>query len=88
MTTILPGALATIFIGLAASVAAFGWADHVDYLRVVSYMGQRGEAYFALQTLVENSVKYAVAFVASVIVVAFCFFLGMMIAVIAQHPLW
>jgi hypothetical protein len=24
----------------------------------------------------------------SVIVVAFCFFLGMMIAVIAQHPLW
>jgi hypothetical protein len=25
---------------------------------------------------------------ASVIVVAFCFFLGMMIAVIAQHPLW
>jgi alpha-1,2-mannosyltransferase len=45
------GCGATIFIGLAASVAAFGWADHVDYLRVVSHMGQRGEAYYPNQSI-------------------------------------
>jgi alpha-1,2-mannosyltransferase len=45
------GCGATIFVGVAASVAAFGWADHVDYLRVVSYMGQRGEAYYPNQSI-------------------------------------
>jgi alpha-1,2-mannosyltransferase len=45
------GCGATIFIGLAASVAAFGWADHLDYLRVVSHMGQRGEAYYPNQSI-------------------------------------
>ena len=32
-------------------MAAFGWADHVDYLRVVSFMGQRGEAYYPNQSI-------------------------------------
>jgi alpha-1,2-mannosyltransferase len=45
------GCGATVCIGLAASVAAFGWADHVDYLRVVSHMGQRGEAYYPNQSI-------------------------------------
>jgi hypothetical protein len=44
-------AAATIAVGLAASVAAFGWANHVDYLRVLSFLSQRGEAYFPNQSV-------------------------------------
>src|SRR5262245_38654840 len=38
-------------IGLAASVAAFGFADHVDYLGALSFMSQHGEAYYPNQSL-------------------------------------
>ena len=38
-------------IGLAASVAAFGVADHVDYLRTLSFMSERGEAYYPNQSV-------------------------------------
>jgi len=38
-------------IGLAASIAAFGWADHIDYLRALSYMSQHGEGYYPNQSV-------------------------------------
>jgi alpha-1,2-mannosyltransferase len=37
---------ATVCIGVAASVLVYGWADHIDYLRALSYMAERGEAYY------------------------------------------
>ncbi len=42
---------ATVGIGLAASVYTFGWANHLDYLRVLSYLGERGEAYYPNQSV-------------------------------------
>lgn len=36
---------------LGLSVACFGVADHVDYLRVVAYVGRHGEAYWPNQSL-------------------------------------
>lgn len=42
---------ATLGAGLAASVAAFGWADHLDYLRVLSFIAERGEAYYPNQSV-------------------------------------
>src|SRR5262245_1329946 len=42
---------ATGAIGLAASVAAYGVADHVDYLRALSFMSQHGEAYYPNQSV-------------------------------------
>ena len=41
----------TACIGLAASVATFGWANHIDYLRALSYMAERGEAYYPNQSV-------------------------------------
>jgi hypothetical protein len=41
----------TACVGLASSIALFGWADHVNYLRAVSYMTEHGEAYFANQSM-------------------------------------
>jgi alpha-1,2-mannosyltransferase len=41
----------TVGVGLAASVSTFGWADHIDYLRVLSYLGERGEAYYPNQSV-------------------------------------
>jgi hypothetical protein len=41
----------TISFGLAASVAIFGWTDHVDYLRAISHMAERGEAYYPNQSI-------------------------------------
>jgi len=38
-------------IGLAASIAVFGLADHIDYLRALSYMSQHGEAYYPNQSV-------------------------------------
>ena len=38
-------------IGLAASLAVFGLADHLDYLRALSFMSERGEAYFPNQSV-------------------------------------
>lgn len=42
---------ATILTTVAASVAAYGWADHVDYLQVVAHIAARGEAYFPNQSI-------------------------------------
>jgi hypothetical protein len=36
---------------LAASIACFGFADHVDYLRVLAHVGRHGEAYWPNQTV-------------------------------------
>ncbi len=38
-------------IGLAASIAVFGLADHVDYLRALAYMSQHGEGYYPNQSM-------------------------------------
>ncbi|MET0652718.1 MAG: glycosyltransferase family 87 protein [Hyphomicrobiaceae bacterium] len=37
---------ATVIAGLGAAVLVFGFANHIDYLRVVSFLGQHGEAYY------------------------------------------
>jgi alpha-1,2-mannosyltransferase len=37
---------ATVAAGLGVSVLVFGLANHIDYLRVVSFLGERGEAYY------------------------------------------
>jgi hypothetical protein len=37
----------TILLGSALSITRFGWANHLDYLSVVSLMSERGEAYYA-----------------------------------------
>lgn len=42
---------ATVVLGLAVSLTLFGWADHVDFLRVVSYVSQHGEAYHPNQSM-------------------------------------
>lgn len=42
---------ATIGVGLAASIAVFGWANHVDYLRVLSFLSERGESYYPNQSI-------------------------------------
>ncbi len=42
---------AVVGVGLAAAVAAFGFANHVDYLRVLSFLSQHGEAYFPNQSV-------------------------------------
>jgi alpha-1,2-mannosyltransferase len=44
-------AAATIATGLAASVAAYGLANHLDYVRVLSFLSQHGEAYFPNQSV-------------------------------------
>jgi alpha-1,2-mannosyltransferase len=38
-------------IGLAVSIAVFGFADHIDYLRALSYMSQHGEGYYPNQSV-------------------------------------
>lgn len=43
--------LLTIALGIAASLALFGFENHRDYLDVVSFMSQRGEGYFPNQSL-------------------------------------
>jgi len=42
---------AAIGAGVAASVAVFGWANHVDYLRVLSFLSERGESYYPNQSV-------------------------------------
>jgi len=41
----------TVAAGLAASIAVFGWANHVDYLRVLSFLSERGESYYPNQSI-------------------------------------
>ena len=42
---------ATVGVGLAASVSVYGLANHFDYLRVLSFLSQHGEAYFPNQSV-------------------------------------
>lgn len=42
---------ATVAAGLAASIAVFGWANHIDYLRVLSFLSEHGESYFPNQSI-------------------------------------
>jgi alpha-1,2-mannosyltransferase len=46
----LAGAAATVGTGLAASLALYGIHSHVDYLKVLSYIGRRGEAFYPNQS--------------------------------------
>ncbi len=41
----------TIAAGMAASVAVYGLANHLDYLRVLSFLSQHGEAYYPNQSV-------------------------------------
>lgn len=41
----------TIGVGLAASVAVYGLANHFDYVRVLSFLSQHGEAYYPNQSV-------------------------------------
>jgi alpha-1,2-mannosyltransferase len=43
--------VATGILGIIASIAAFGWTDNVDYLRVFWFLSQHGEVYFPNQSL-------------------------------------
>ena len=42
---------ATCLVGLAVSVATFGWANHVDYLRVLTFLSQHGESFHPNQSV-------------------------------------
>ncbi len=39
------------FSGLVLSIWHYGWANHLDYLRVLSFISERGESYYANQSL-------------------------------------
>lgn len=41
--------VAVIAVCLCASIAVFGWPDHVAYLRVMSFVSRRGEAFYPNQ---------------------------------------
>src|SRR5262249_56311478 len=41
----------TIAAGMAASVAVYGLANHLDYLRVLSFLSQHGETYYPNQSV-------------------------------------
>jgi len=43
--------LLTAFSGICLSVFFFGWANHVDYLRVLSFMFRHGETYYSNQSI-------------------------------------
>ncbi len=43
--------VAVSLIGLAASIWLYGWMNHLDYLRVLSFMSERGESYYANQSI-------------------------------------
>jgi alpha-1,2-mannosyltransferase len=42
---------ATAAVGVLASVVAFGWAEQAAYTRVLAFIGERGEALYANQTV-------------------------------------
>lgn len=42
---------ATAGIGLMLSIALYGWVNHLDYLGVLSFLSQHGEAYFPNQSV-------------------------------------
>jgi hypothetical protein len=45
------GCAGIVAVGAAASVAVFGWANHVDYLRVLMVLSQHGETYYPNQSV-------------------------------------
>lgn len=38
-------------VGLLFSIWHYGWGNHLDYLRVLSFMSERGESYYANQSI-------------------------------------
>jgi len=42
---------ATGVVGLAISISMFGWNNHVDYLRVLSFMSRHGESFYPNQSI-------------------------------------
>jgi hypothetical protein len=49
--TFVGAAAVTGAAGLAASVALFGWANHLNYLHVLSYIARHGESYYPNQSV-------------------------------------
>lgn len=45
------GGSIVIVIFLGISLAVFGWTNHIDYLRVLSYISQHGESYYPNQSI-------------------------------------
>jgi len=43
--------LIVVLCGLAASVALYGWQNHLDYARALSYVGSHGEGYYPNQSI-------------------------------------
>ena len=41
----------TIGLGVAASIAHFGWSNNLDYLSVLSFLSQHGEAFYPNQSV-------------------------------------
>ncbi len=45
------GAAATVAVGAAASIAYFGWSNHVDYFQVLNVLSRHGEGFYPNQSL-------------------------------------
>jgi hypothetical protein len=43
--------VATVVVGVAASIMAYGLANHVDYLRVLFFLAERGETFYPNQSI-------------------------------------
>jgi alpha-1,2-mannosyltransferase len=43
--------LIVVLCGLAASLILYGWQNHLDYVRVLNYVGQHGEGYYPNQSI-------------------------------------
>jgi hypothetical protein len=44
-------AFSVLAIGLTVSIVYYGWQNHVDYLRVLTFISQHGESYFPNQSV-------------------------------------
>lgn len=42
---------AAVAAGVAVSIGVFGWENHLDYLRVLSFLSERGESYYPNQSV-------------------------------------
>jgi alpha-1,2-mannosyltransferase len=40
-----------VLCGLTASLVLYGWQNHLDYIRVLNYVGQHGEGYYPNQSI-------------------------------------
>jgi len=43
--------LIVVLCGLTASLVLYGWQNHLDYIRVLNYVGQHGEGYYPNQSI-------------------------------------